>query len=510
MSLMYLTSLETLVISQNTAGQEQGVTGLTGTIPAAFQYLTALTELTIENTRVSGTIPAGLSSLPDLETLNLQNNDLAGPIPTTFTNFDKLNDLQLQNNMLTGSLPNDWCADPPTTCRLVDPISTTNSFDCDTLCAGGVGPCNVNTSTCPYPTSEPTLFMPTPGPTATPAPSPVPTYPPTPLPSMTPTPYPSYMPSPLPSTFSPTTGQPSVSAVPTISAVPTVTFRPTRKTIYVGGGQTEDEVPMWAVYLVGAGGVVAVLIIGVLGFKAGKDYKEEKRRQLLDSYGEEKFEDIKPAGVCGNMLFWKDDSLNEEKLELPSAPSPALGKLLTKHQLTRLEKQLMTLGAYAPHSLLDLRDYHVEMMSLEAGEQTRLKEALDELQKEKDEAAAAEKEKEEKAEAGESEAAAPPKPKADASNAKHVPEAEPPSAAKIISAEAEAPKPFTPTGPDPFAAVLEESKEAAPEPTDPVANEEEPTDAVADETSPILATASPQGAAPTTDPSGVVLGLFGC
>ena len=43
MSLMYLTSLETLVISQNTAGQEQGVTGLTGTIPAAIQYLPALT-----------------------------------------------------------------------------------------------------------------------------------------------------------------------------------------------------------------------------------------------------------------------------------------------------------------------------------------------------------------------------------------------------------------------------------------------------------------------------------
>ena len=288
---------------------------------------------------------------------------------------------------------------------------------------------------------------------------------------------------------------------PTISPVPTVTFLPTRRTIYVSGSAKTEALPAWVMTALIVVFVVLALILAGVGFKAGKVQQEIARQRELASYGEEKFEDIKPAGVCGNLLFWKDDALNEEKLELPSAPSPALGKLLTKHQLTRLEKKLMDVGAYAPQSLLDLRDYHVELMSLEAGEQRRLNDALDELQKEKDDAADEQRAKEERAEVEESEGPAPPKPKADVSNAKQAPEAEAPSAAKIIAAEAEAPNPFL--------KVLEESKEAAPEePTGAVADEEEPPPA--DEAAPILATASPEGAAPTTDPSGVVLGLFGC
>ena len=62
------------------------------------------------------------------------------------------------------------------------------------------------------------------------------------------------------------------------------------------------------------------------------------------------------------MLYWKGEPDDlEAKMELPETPSGALAPFLQSHQLERLEKQLLTLGAYTPDNLLDLREYHVQV-----------------------------------------------------------------------------------------------------------------------------------------------------
>ena len=100
---------------------------LTGTIPAALNSLTGLTEIWLNNNRLSGSIPTlstltslttlllngnelsgqipDLSSLTSLENLQLQDNELSGQIPATLNSLTSLNSISLSDNRLTGSIP---------------------------------------------------------------------------------------------------------------------------------------------------------------------------------------------------------------------------------------------------------------------------------------------------------------------------------------------------------------------------------------------------------------------
>ncbi|KAL3685592.1 hypothetical protein R1sor_003614 [Riccia sorocarpa] len=77
---------------------------LTGTIPASIADLTALTDLWLDNNKITGSIP-DLSKLTKLRTLHLQNNSISGAIPDTLATLTSLKELWLSNNQLSGPIP---------------------------------------------------------------------------------------------------------------------------------------------------------------------------------------------------------------------------------------------------------------------------------------------------------------------------------------------------------------------------------------------------------------------
>lgn len=81
-------------------------------IPASIDKLTKLTELHINNSRLSGAIPTNIGNLTELTILNLNNNKyedkspgLTGEIPASIGSLTKLKTLNLTSNSLTGILP---------------------------------------------------------------------------------------------------------------------------------------------------------------------------------------------------------------------------------------------------------------------------------------------------------------------------------------------------------------------------------------------------------------------
>ena len=74
---------------------------LVGTLPTAFQGLTALTELRLDGNKLSGTVSAGIASFTNLTLLYLQNNLFTGTLPDAIAALSKLKQFNISNNKLT-------------------------------------------------------------------------------------------------------------------------------------------------------------------------------------------------------------------------------------------------------------------------------------------------------------------------------------------------------------------------------------------------------------------------
>ncbi|EXB52314.1 putative LRR receptor-like serine/threonine-protein kinase [Morus notabilis] len=120
-SLVNLTNLEQLAISQNNLGGVLpecignfsaklwllmlGSNAIKGSIPTGIGNLVNLQGLGIEDNQVIGHIPSSIGKLQTLYELDLQSNNIAGTIPSSFGNLTSLNVLGLRSNNLQGSLP---------------------------------------------------------------------------------------------------------------------------------------------------------------------------------------------------------------------------------------------------------------------------------------------------------------------------------------------------------------------------------------------------------------------
>lgn len=83
----------------------QGV-GLIGKIPTAFNKLTALEELRLNNMQVTGHIPdiIGSTGLAKMRILMLNGLLLTGSIPSTVASLKTLKSLLLSDNLLSGTI----------------------------------------------------------------------------------------------------------------------------------------------------------------------------------------------------------------------------------------------------------------------------------------------------------------------------------------------------------------------------------------------------------------------
>ncbi len=79
--------------------------GLSGSIPATIEDLTALETLHLQGNQLSDPIPATIGSLTALNTLHLGNNQLTGGIPIEVGFLGNLTFLDLSQNLLTGGIP---------------------------------------------------------------------------------------------------------------------------------------------------------------------------------------------------------------------------------------------------------------------------------------------------------------------------------------------------------------------------------------------------------------------
>ena len=81
-------------------------TELTGSIPVgALVRLTNLSNLSLNDNRLTGPIPPELGALTNLGFVYLQSNALSGPIPPELGSLTGLYNLWLQDNALTGPIP---------------------------------------------------------------------------------------------------------------------------------------------------------------------------------------------------------------------------------------------------------------------------------------------------------------------------------------------------------------------------------------------------------------------
>jgi Leucine-rich repeat (LRR) protein len=78
---------------------------ISGSIPASIGNLQALTGLFMETNLITGSIPPEIGNLGQLEYLHLQGNQLSGTIPETIWNLTRLLELDLSYNDLTGTIP---------------------------------------------------------------------------------------------------------------------------------------------------------------------------------------------------------------------------------------------------------------------------------------------------------------------------------------------------------------------------------------------------------------------
>lgn len=79
---------------------------LSGTIPNIFKPLTKLRILTVSRNGFSGTLPPSIASLaPVLAFLELSQNNLSGSIPSYLSRFKSLNTLDLSKNRFSGAVP---------------------------------------------------------------------------------------------------------------------------------------------------------------------------------------------------------------------------------------------------------------------------------------------------------------------------------------------------------------------------------------------------------------------
>ena len=78
---------------------------LTAEIPATLGNLSNLEDLNLVSNQLTGEIPPELGSLSNLERLSLASNQLTGEMPATLGSLSNLQSLYLSNNQLTGEIP---------------------------------------------------------------------------------------------------------------------------------------------------------------------------------------------------------------------------------------------------------------------------------------------------------------------------------------------------------------------------------------------------------------------
>eukprot|EP00250_Pteridium_aquilinum_P022514 c25397_g1_i1 orf=64-2406(-) len=78
------------------------------TFPVAIFNLTNLTNLRIDNNRISGPVPKELAGLSNLTLLYLGNNNLSGPLPKEFGNLANLQELSMLHNNLQSTIPSEF------------------------------------------------------------------------------------------------------------------------------------------------------------------------------------------------------------------------------------------------------------------------------------------------------------------------------------------------------------------------------------------------------------------
>ena len=89
-----------------------GFTGLDGPIPEEMFVLTDLAELNLEGAGFSGPIPESFKRLnASLMDLFLNDNQFTGSVPVAFDYLTALETLQIQGNDLTGSISAAVCAE---------------------------------------------------------------------------------------------------------------------------------------------------------------------------------------------------------------------------------------------------------------------------------------------------------------------------------------------------------------------------------------------------------------
>ena len=78
---------------------------LTGPIPPELSNLTYLEDLGLWGNQLIGSIPLELGKLTNLKSLGLSHNELTGPIPTELGKLTNLEDLWIEDNQLSGTIP---------------------------------------------------------------------------------------------------------------------------------------------------------------------------------------------------------------------------------------------------------------------------------------------------------------------------------------------------------------------------------------------------------------------
>nr|AYE92795.1 CLV1 [Anthoceros agrestis] len=110
------TACEWKGVSCNAAGrvEELSLAGLnlTGSLSPAVGFLTALTNLSVEQNNFTGTLPGAIANLTRLRFLNVSNNNFSYSFPAGFGALTKLEMLDTYNNNFSGPLPEELAVLP--------------------------------------------------------------------------------------------------------------------------------------------------------------------------------------------------------------------------------------------------------------------------------------------------------------------------------------------------------------------------------------------------------------
>jgi hypothetical protein len=80
---------------------------LTGIIPTSIGNLKKLTKLELATNQLTGNIPVEIGNIDSLQVLDLSRNQLTGSIPTSIGNLSAMTTLNLEGNQLTGIIPSE-------------------------------------------------------------------------------------------------------------------------------------------------------------------------------------------------------------------------------------------------------------------------------------------------------------------------------------------------------------------------------------------------------------------